>query len=269
MLTRRTVHFETELRREELLKQRAAADTPEAGKGGSLPEHPSSELEQKRHAEQRERDEKSRRLRETKKAYKQADIHFSKGAYGIAEKHLLQVLSYDNDHLDANLKLGLLYLHQENLPRAEFFFQKLIDLKENPVYFSNLALTLFQQNRFEESAQLYERAIVLDPKKASRFVSLAYVYKELGELERALAQFEEAARLEPRNIDLLWTLVEFYEKFSRKEEMARILRKILEIDPYNTNAKGRLVLIEEEMAPLNEPTSTQESPPSPAKNPLE
>lgn len=253
--TRRCAHLEEELRREE-----AKADSNE--EGPALEQNPPTDLQIKRQAEQRERDEKSRRLRETKKAFKQADLHFTKGDYGLAEKYLLQVLSYDNDHQDANLKLGLLYLHQENLPRAEFFFQKLIDLKESPVYFSNLALTLYQQNRFEEAGKLYERAILLDPKKPARFVSLAYVYKELGELEKALANFEEASRLDPRNLDYLWTLIEFYEKFSRKEDMARILHKVLELDPYNMEVKGKLMLLEEELSGISalaDTTPTQKS----------
>ena len=187
-----------------------------------------------------------RRIREAKKAFKQADLHFTKGDYGLAEKFLVQVLSFDNDHLDANLKLGLLYLHQENLPRAEFFFQKLIDLKESPVYYSNLALTLYQQGRLEEAAKLYEKAIESEGNKPARFVSLAHVYHELGEMEKAMAAFESACRLDPRNLDYWWTVLEYYEKFSKKEDMARVLKKILELDPYNDVAKGKLRLLEEE-----------------------
>ena len=179
---------------------------------------------------------------------------------GLAEKFLVQVLSFDNDHLDANLKLGLLYLHQENLPRAEFFFQKLIDLKENPVYFSNLALTLYQQGRLEESAKLYEKAIESDGNKPARFVSVAHVYHELGEMEKALSAFEKACRLDPRNLDYWWTILEYYEKFSKKEDMMRVLKKILELDPYNDVAKGKLRLLEEDIpAP----------PPSPAVNEID
>jgi len=203
-----------------------------------------TELELKRQAEQRAREENTRRIRQAKKAFKQADLHFSKGDYGLAEKHLLQVLSHDNDHLDANLKLGLLYLRQENLGRAEFFFQKLLDLKEDPVYYSNLALTLYQQSRLEEACKLYERAIEMDANKPGRFVSLAHVYQEMNEMERALELIEEAARLEPRNIDHLWSLLGFYEKFSQHKDCHRTLVRILEIEPYNEQARAKLTILE-------------------------
>lgn len=234
VLTKRSLVFEKELRKEE---QRLSEEetTPER----SSDEEPIHDIQLKRYAEQRAREEKNRCLREAKKAYKQGDLHFSKGDYDLAEKHLIQVLSFDNDHLDANFKLGLLYLHQENLPRAEFFFQKLIDIKEHPVYYSNLALTLYQQNRLPEATQLYEKAIELDDKHAGRFVNLAHIYQELGESEKALRAFEEASRLDPRNLDYLWTLIQYYEKFSQIEEVRRVLKRILELDPYNAQAREK------------------------------
>ncbi len=238
LLSLKSVAFEEELKKE-AGKEEEPEDVP-------LPaDDELSDLQKKRHEEQRAREEKDSRLRKGKKAFKQADVHFSKGDYGLAEKHLLQVLSFDNDHLDANLKLGLLYLQQENLPRAEFFFQKLIDLKENPIYFSNLALTLYQQNKLEEAVKLYERAIEMDDKKAGRFVSVAHVYHELGEMEKALSAFEEASRLEPRNLDYLWALTEYYEKFSQVDDILRVVNRILELDPYNEDAKAKMALFEE------------------------
>lgn len=209
-----------------------------------------TDLQLKRQAEQRSREEKNRKIRESKKAFKQAEVYFTKGDYGIAEKHLLQVLSFDNDHLDANLKLGLLYLHQENLPRAEFFFQKLLDLKEHPVYYSNLAMTLYQQDRLEEAAKYYEKAITLDNKRPQRYVSLAHVYQKLGESEKALKHFEEASRLDPRNLDYLWILLDYYEKLVRQEALAGILKRILGLDPYNADVQRKL-------ADLKPETSTE------------
>lgn len=254
-LTRKGLFFEEEMKKK-AAREDNDNDNDNDQSVNALEDSP-SDLQVKRHAEQKARDEKTRCIREGKKAFKQADLHFAKGDYGLAEKHLLNVLSYDNDHLNANLKLGLLYLHQENLPRSEFFFQKLLDLKESPIYYSNLALTLYQQNRLEEAAKLYERAIELDNKKATRFVSLAHVYNEMGEMEKALGHFEEALRLDPRNLDYLWSLFEYYEKFTRLNDMARIIKRVLELDPYNDTAKAKFILIQEELEDDDKPTETE------------
>lgn len=240
LLTLKSISFTEELKKEEAKHDDQEEPLP------PQEENEFTELQKKRQEELRAREEHSSRIRKAKRAFKQADVHFTKGDYGLAEKHLLQVLSFDNDHLDANLKLGLLYLRQENLPRAEFFFQKLIDLKENPVYYSNLALTLYQQNKLEDAAKLYERAIELDNKRAARFVSLAHVYNELGEMEKALTAYEQASRLEPRNLDYLWALTNYYEKFSQINEMVAVLKRILELDPYNEDAKAKIALLEDD-----------------------
>ena len=261
LLTFKSISFAEQLEKDE---NREDDDEP------LPPQEELSDMQKKRHDEQRAREERNSRIRKAKRAFKTADVHFTKGDYGLAEKHLLQVLSFDNDHLDANLKLGLLYLHQENLPRAEFFFQKLIDLKESPVYLSNLALTLYQQNKLEEAAKLYERAIELDSKRAGRFVSLAHVYNELGEMGKALLAFEEASRLEPRNLDYLWALTDYYEKFSKVEEILGVLKRILELDPYNEDAKAKMALLEDdEELPAEEEESEkapEEEPPEPKAN---
>ncbi|EKD93841.1 MAG: TPR Domain containing protein [uncultured bacterium] len=242
ILTRRGLIFEAQLRKEDerSLKQESEDYFPE--------ESSTQDLMSKRQGEQRAREEKTRRLQEIKKAYQQGEGCFEKGDYEAAEKHFLQVLAFDNDHLDANLKLGLLYLHQENLPRAEFFFQKLMDLKESPVYCSNLALVLYQQNRLQESAQLYERAIEMDDKRAGRFVNLAHVYDELGEREKSLKAYEQASGLEPRNLDYLMVLVDYYEQFSLTDNLQRTLKRMLELDPYNEEILKKWSVLSEKMA---------------------
>ncbi|HCW32531.1 MAG: TPR Domain containing protein [Candidatus Peregrinibacteria bacterium GW2011_GWE2_39_6] len=240
-LTKRSLVFEQEL------EKKAKPDFEEISSKESISHPPAfEEIRLKRKEEQRARDEKTRRIQESKKAFKQAELYFSKKDYAVAEKYLLQVLSFDNDHLDANFKLGLLYLQQENLPRAEFFFQKLTDLKPHPLYYSNLALTLYQQNRLLEASRLYEKAIELDNKEASRFVNLAHIYKELGEKEKALLAFEEASRLDSRNLDYLWTLADYYQHFSKWTNLKDVFRKIIELDPYNEKAKNQLAYLEEQ-----------------------
>jgi tetratricopeptide (TPR) repeat protein len=236
ILTRRGLVFEKQLRKEE---ERTLQEESE-------------DLMSKRQGEQRAREEKTRRMQEIKKAYQQGETHFEKGDYETAEKDFLQVLAFDNDHLDANLKLGLLYLHQENLPRAEFFFQKLMDLKESPVYCSNLALVLYQQNRLPESAQLYERAIEMDNKRPGRFVSLAHVYDELGERKKSLKAYEAASQLEPRNLDYLMVLVDYYEQFSLTDDLQRTLKRILELDPYNEEILKKWAMVNEKMGTVPE-----------------
>ena len=51
------------------------------------------------------------------------------------------------------------YLQVENFPQAELYFSRLINLKKDPVYYSNLGAALYQQQRLIEAAEAYENAI--------------------------------------------------------------------------------------------------------------
>jgi tetratricopeptide (TPR) repeat protein len=144
------------------------------------------------------------------------------------------------DHLDAHHKLGMLYMKKGDFSQAELYFSKLVNLKKDPVYFSNLGAALYQQQRLIEAAEAYENAIALDDKRAERLQSLAQVYFELGEDEKALHYFERAARRKPKDIELKLTLADYYEKLGRKEETAAKLEEVLQADPYNEEVKARL-----------------------------
>ena len=169
--------------------------------------------------------------------FKKGEMFFSKNDLVAAEGCFVQIIASEDTNLEANLYLGLIYLKQENFPKAEFFFHKLVNLKKDPVYYSNLGLALYKQGRLLEATEAYESAVVLDDKRAARFASLALVYKELNNDEKALINFERASRKSPRNLDYLWAILEYYQKLSRIEDVRSTAKKILELDPYNEDAK--------------------------------
>lgn len=175
-----------------------------------------------------------------KKTFARADVLFSRGDLDEAEPLLLAVVAAAPDHLDAHHKLGMLYMKKGDFSQAELYFSKLVNLKKDPVYFSNLGAALYQQARLIEAAEAYENAIALDDKRAERLQSLAQVYFELGDDEKALTNFERASRRKPKDIGLKLTLADYYEKLGRKEETAAKLEEVLQADPYNEEVKGRL-----------------------------
>jgi len=169
--------------------------------------------------------------------FKKGEMKFAKNDLEEAERCFVQIVSLEDTHLEANLYLGLIYLKQKNFPKAEFFFHKLVNLKKDPVYYSNLGLALYQQGRLLEAAEAYESAVVLDDKRAARFASLAQVYRELSNDEKALINFERASQKSPRNLDYLWATLEYYQKLSRADDVAATADRILDLDPYNEDAK--------------------------------
>ena len=177
-----------------------------------------------------------------KKTFSRADVLFSRGELDEAEPLLLAVLGAEPEHLDAHHKLGLLYMKRSDFPQAELYFSKLVNLKKDPVYFSNLGAALYQQARLVEAAEAYENAITLDDRRAERLQSLAQVYFELGEDEKALHYFERAARRKPKDMELKLILADYYEKLGRTAEAAAKLEEVLTDDPYNEDVDRKSVV---------------------------
>ncbi len=169
--------------------------------------------------------------------FKKGEIAFAKRDYESAQRCFVKILEIDENHPEANLQLGLTYLKQKNFPKAEFVFHKLVNLKKDPVYYSNLGLALYSQKRLLEAAEAYENALSLDDKRAARLASLAQIYRELNNDEKAVANFEKASNRSPRNTEYLWILMGYYRKLGREEDLLNTAKKILELDPYNEEAK--------------------------------
>lgn len=175
-----------------------------------------------------------------RKLFHKADLHFSRNEWDDAEALFLAILAMEPEHLDAHHKLGLMHMKKGDFPQAELYFSKLVNLKQDPVYFSNLGAALYQQQRLIEAAEAYENALALDDRRAERLQSLGQVYYELGEEEKALNYFERAAKRKPKDLELKWILADFYERMDRLEEAADLLKAILQADPYNEEVKARL-----------------------------
>lgn len=169
---------------------------------------------------------------------KKADAVLAKGDMKQAEQLLIQALALDPSNIDTYHKLGLLYLRQGQFGKAEMMYQKLVtSAKNDPVYFSNLAVALYQQKKLEEAKSNYRKAIELDASRAGRFFSLAQVLQELGEVQEALSHFRKAIEMDPGNLDYLLTLAQVYIEVDMMDDARALLGEILAAYPENTIAR--------------------------------
>lgn len=187
-LTLKDMRFQKHLAEEQAMEAEAEAETTEAF---TEPEVPKTSA---------------------RSSFAKGEAHWLKGEWMEAELAFLATLQADALHLDAHHKLGLLYLQVENFPQAELYFSRLINLKKDPVYYSNLGAALYQQQRLVEAAEAYENAIAMDDKRAERMQSLAHVYYELGDDQKCLYYLEEALARKPHDTALQDLVVEQRER---------------------------------------------------------
>jgi Flp pilus assembly protein TadD len=173
-----------------------------------------------------------------RKKFLKADTHFGRGEHEEARTLFLEVVEADDGHMDAHHKLGLLFMKTEDFPQAELYFSKLVNMKKDPVYFSNLGAALYQQQRLVEAAEAYENAIAMDARRGARLQSLAQVYYELGDDENALKYFELAARRKPKDVNLKIILADYYLRKDRFDDARSTLKKAADLAPYNEEVQA-------------------------------
>ncbi len=98
----------------------------------------------------------------------------------------------------AHYGLGVAYLKQGDLPRAETSFKDAID-REPPVYqaYSNLGAIEMRRGNFAQAADYFARALDIRPNDADLLVNLSTAFFNLGRTEEALDLAEAALDAQP------------------------------------------------------------------------
>ena len=181
----------------------------------------------------------------------QADCLLKRGEEDKAIKIFVQALAINSSHIETQQKLAMLYLQKQMLGSAAALFKQLSALTNDPVHFSHLGFVLFQQSSYEEARDAYQKAVDLDPSRSQRFVSLAQVYRSMGQLQNAVIALNKAVELDPENIDFLLLLTEIYAELNNIEEAEVVLRNILERAPDNEDASRFLDKLRKEKGGKN------------------
>lgn len=210
--------------------------------GAGLEENPEEELKEELLDE-----DDGGRLKISRNAREKADALYKKGISLLesgkdddAIKCFVQALSVDAVHIETMHKLAMLYLQKQMYSAAAVLFKQLGELTNDPVHYSHLGLVLYQQSDFEASKEAYQQAVKLDANRPQRFVSLAQVYRALGQINHAMMALNKALEVDKENIEFLFLLATLQAESENFEEARRVIEKILEVDPSNKEAKAFL-----------------------------
>jgi tetratricopeptide (TPR) repeat protein len=165
-----------------------------------------------------------------------AESKLKRGNEDEAIKFFVQALAVDDLHIEAQHKLAMLYMKKQMFSAAAALFKNLGELTREAVHYSHLGLALYRQSSFEEARDAYQKAVDLDPSRPQRFVSLAQVYRSLGQLHNTAVALNKAIEIDKENMDYLFLLVDVQAEMGNFDEAIEILNQILEMEPGNEEA---------------------------------
>ncbi|MDR2589294.1 MAG: tetratricopeptide repeat protein [Spirochaetales bacterium] len=165
--------------------------------------------------------------------------------YDEALLHLEQVVASGAGlvHLyQGRMILGLIYSLTKRFRLAEFEFRKLLDGGfESAKVYSALAYTLFLQKKVDQSVEVLEKALALEPDNANALNSLGYILADSNKrLGTALRYCEQAVEKSPKNAAYLDSLGWVHYRTGNYKDSRVFLRKALDYAPKNKEILAHL-----------------------------
>lgn len=117
---------------------------------------------------------------------------------------------------------------------------------------TNLAKVLIAEDRIEEAAPLFLRALELDPKIHDTHTNAGSVYGWRGDNDRAIAEFNEALRINPNFAPAYYNWGQVLERQGDENGAIEKYRKALQIAEHYPEANFRLARILERRGQLDE-----------------
>lgn len=122
---------------------------------------------------------------------------------------------------------------QEWEKAATFYRMALAEFPDNFNALNNLALALYEQQKYIEALEYYQQAIKINPDDPMPFQKVAEIRERLGDLEKAAIAYMDLGEVYARNKDV--------------EKAVQGWTHVIALDPENLSAHTRLAIVYERM----------------------
>jgi len=170
------------------------------------------------------------------------------GRYEDGLIYLEQVVNSHTSFLhiyQSRMILGYIYAITRRHKLAEYEFQKLIDFgMESVQIYASLGYIYYAQRKIEESVEMLEKALEIEPSYPNALNSLGFIYAEEDlDHKKALFYCRKAVDIKPNNPVYLDSLGWAYFKNGELEEARSCLRKALNLNSGNKEIAKHLKII--------------------------
>ena len=124
-----------------------------------------------------------------------------------AEALLEEALAADPTHIDAQMHLAVLYMHEGRFDKSADAFSAVLEREpKNSRALANLGTVLQASGQIDAAEAIYERALVVDPGLDPVHLNLGHILLESGRAAQAIEHIRAATEINPSNTNALHLL---------------------------------------------------------------
>jgi tetratricopeptide (TPR) repeat protein len=151
-----------------------------------------------------------------------------------AYQTLTEVVEKKPELIDAQAKLGALYLISNDLKRAAEKSDSVLRKDPNNVEALLIQAKIHQlEGRLDEAEKVYRRTLEFDPKRLSTYNDLAGLYLQKKDPASAEEVLRKGLSQEPQSVDAHLSLARFYQMTLQSKEAETFYQKALTLSPQN------------------------------------
>lgn len=178
----------------------------------------------------------------TKAIYGQAQVAERQGDLARMFKLLTSVVEQDPKNLEAQLRLGRLYLLDGKLDKAlEISNLTLSQDKENPEVLAFRASVMYKLDDRKAATELANAALAKDPKRVDALLVLASERIAADDPVKALEYLDKGLQANEKDVALQLFKIQALEKMSRPDLAEGVYRKLIALYPNTTLFNHELV----------------------------
>ncbi len=119
------------------------------------------------------------------------------GQLAEAEQMYRDLIQQDGDYVDARNMLGALLYQQNRFADALEQFERVMQLQPSADSYNSMGVALKGLHRIQEAADYYRKALELQPDRAEIHNNLGNTLRDFGKCDEAIAAYQQALTLRP------------------------------------------------------------------------
>lgn len=168
---------------------------------------------------------------------------YDSGDYQGALEYALEMISNNNDVVNANIVAAESSLELGNTDGTIDFYKKALEIEpDNFTAMQGLGEVYFGTGRKEEANEVFLNAIEKYPDAVELYNYSAHVYRDAGQLESAVSMLEKSISIDPLFSEAYLNLGTTYIMMSEYKKSVEYLEKAVELDTMSYTAYNNLSL---------------------------